>query len=89
MTLWKRVGEEDGTGPTAASAQTAIGAKNPLPPQALGTGIGRVVAPDQGVAIERIGTTAMGAGEGFKSKKTDASWRCRRGNGARPWREGS
>jgi len=68
--LGKRVGQEDGAGPTAAPAQPAIGAKNPLPPQALGTGIGGGVSPDQGMAVERISTTAMGAGEGFKSKKS-------------------
>jgi hypothetical protein len=51
--------QEDQAGAAAASALAALGAVNPLAPDLAPRGLGRVVAKEQAVPVERLGSTAV------------------------------
>lgn len=69
----QHVGQHEGKGPSATAALAAVGTKHPLAPQGLAAGVGRIVAAQKAVPVQRLSLSAAGAALLLERKRASLS----------------
>ena len=70
----QNVRQEDGKSASASAALPAIGAKNPLPPGEAAIGLGRIIAEEQTVPVQRFISGAAWTALLFERKSSSRSF---------------